>query len=87
MVEGRYLPEYWMHLSVPVNTTLGDLDQFLRDIWLECCRHLSAFTIEGTRYSISPIREYEERSMKVALGNVLGPRMEFYRRNGGFKVR
>ncbi|MBS3907145.1 MAG: hypothetical protein KGZ49_08940 [Syntrophaceae bacterium] len=78
VVEGRGLPEYWMHLSVPAKTTLEGLDGFLRDIWLECCGHLSAFTIEGTRYSISPMREYDERGMKVALGDVLGPGMKFY---------
>lgn len=61
VVEGRNLPEYWMHLSVPNNTTLKNLDDFLRNIWLECCGHLSAFTIEGTRYSISPMREYNEK--------------------------
>lgn len=78
VVEGRHLSEYWMHLSVPANTTLKDLDAFLRDIWLECCGHLSAFTIEGTIYSISPTREYDEKGMKVALDNVLDPGMKFY---------
>ncbi|MBT9144001.1 MAG: hypothetical protein DDT29_02415 [Dehalococcoidia bacterium] len=67
-----------MHLSVPVNATLEDLDGFLRDIWLECCGHLSAFTIEGTRHSISPIGEYDERGMKVALSDVLASGIKFY---------
>ncbi|GFP19001.1 hypothetical protein HKBW3S03_00505 [Candidatus Hakubella thermalkaliphila] len=78
VVEGRDLPEYWMHLCAPANATLEDLDDFLRDIWLECCGHLSAFTIEGTIYSISPMREYEERGMKIRLGDILGPGMKFY---------
>ena len=78
VVEGRDLSGYWMHLSTPANATLEDLDDFLRDIWLECCGHLSAFTIEGTRYSISPMKEYDERGMKVALGDVLGSGMKFY---------
>ncbi|HBR09770.1 TPA: hypothetical protein DD712_00735 [Candidatus Acetothermia bacterium] len=78
VVEGRDLLAYWMHLSATANTTLADLDDFLRDIWLECCGHLSAFTIEGTRYSVSPMRKYDERGMKVALGDVLGPGMNFY---------
>jgi len=78
VVEGRDLPEYWMHLSVAANVTLEDLDDFLRDIWLECCGHLSAFTIEGKRYSIHPMKEYGERSMKSALGNVVGIGMKFY---------
>jgi len=78
VVEGRDLPEYWMHLSVPANATLKDLDGFLRDIWLECCGHLSAFTIEGKRYSVDPMKEYDERSMKGALGDVVGLGMKFY---------
>lgn len=78
VVEGRYSPEYWMHLSAPAHATLEDLDHFLRNIWLECCGHLSAFTIEGTAYSRSPMGEYEEKNMYVALGKVLGVRMKFY---------
>ena len=50
VVEGRYLPQYWMHLEVPANATLGDLDDFLREIWVECCGHMSAFTIQRARY-------------------------------------
>ncbi len=49
-VEGRYLPEYWLHLEISTEVLLEDLDEFLRDIWLECCGHLSAFTINGKRY-------------------------------------
>src|SRR5260370_37893824 len=45
MVEGYRLPMYWMHLEVVAGTTLATLDQFLRDTWLECCGHLSAFEI------------------------------------------
>ncbi len=49
---GTYLPGYWLHLEVPASSKLADLDQFLRDIWLECCGHLSAFTIGDTRYEL-----------------------------------
>ena len=78
VVEGRYSPEYWMHLSAPAHATLADLDHFLRDIWLECCGHLSAFTIEGTIYSQSPMGEYDEKDMLVDLGDLLGAPMKFY---------
>lgn len=33
---------------------LKDIDIFLRDIWLECCGHLSAFEINGVSYESSP---------------------------------
>jgi hypothetical protein len=54
LVEGRYNAQYWMHLEMPSSDTLADLDDFLRAIWLECCGHLSEFTIGGTSYSSEP---------------------------------
>jgi hypothetical protein len=54
LVEGTYRPGYWMHLEVPADITLETLDNFLRDIWLECCDHLSAFTIGNISYASSP---------------------------------
>ena len=54
LVEGRYNPQYWMHLELSTSDTLADLDDFLRAIWLECCGHLSEFTIGGTSYSSEP---------------------------------
>src|SRR6266571_9139843 len=50
VVEGRYLPMYWMHLEMPADATLADLDDFLRATWLECCGHLSAFRIGKVSY-------------------------------------
>ncbi|MBC7259765.1 MAG: hypothetical protein H5T65_11005 [Chloroflexi bacterium] len=49
-VEGKYAPEYWLHLEIPASATLAALDDFLRAIWLECCDHMSAFTIKGADY-------------------------------------
>jgi hypothetical protein len=54
LVEGRYNPQYWMHLEMPASDALVDLDDFLRATWLECCGHLSEFTIGGTSYSSEP---------------------------------
>ncbi len=53
-VEGAYRPGYWMHLEVPAAATLSDLDDFLRDTWLECCGHLSEFEIGDVSYSSQP---------------------------------
>lgn len=58
LVEGRGLPMYWLHLEVPASAKLADLDQYLRDIWLECCGHLSAFRIDKMSYSISPEEDF-----------------------------
>jgi hypothetical protein len=35
---------YWMHLKALGSARLRDLDTFLRDIWLECCGHMSVFS-------------------------------------------
>lgn len=50
LVDGLYLPMYWMHLELPAFLTLRDLDNFLRRTWLECCGHLSEFKIGDVRY-------------------------------------
>jgi len=44
-VEGANNKNYWLYLDVAKDGTLEDVDGFLRDIWLECCGHLSAFTM------------------------------------------
>lgn len=52
-VEGAAL--YWMHIEIAGNQPLSTLDTFLREIWLECCGHLSDFSIAGTTYSSHPL--------------------------------
>lgn len=78
VVEGHDSPEYWIHLEAPSDARLEDLDDFLRSIWLECCGHMRAFTIEETTYASSPMREFDERGMKATLGNVLRSGMKFH---------
>ena len=50
VAEGAEFPEYWLHLDLRANTRLSSLDDFLRNIWLECCGHLSKFSIRGVEY-------------------------------------
>ncbi len=76
-VEGRYAKAYWMHLAVAAGAPLEALDGFLRNVWLECCGHMSAFTIGGERYSIHPMREFQERGMRTTLGKVLSTGAKF----------
>jgi hypothetical protein len=69
---------YWLHLAVKNNTTLHHLDAFLRAIWLECCGHLSSFSIAGVRYEEEAPDEYADMvgdcgSMQTELKNILGP--------------
>lgn len=44
-----YNPDYFLHLAVTGTTTLKELDSYLRDIWLECCGHMSQFAY-GSAY-------------------------------------
>ncbi len=37
-------PDYFLHLLIFGNSTLKNLDAFLRNIWLECCGHMSSFS-------------------------------------------
>ena len=47
MVEDTETKEYWLYLDVAVTSSLRTLDTFLRNIWLECCGHMSAFFDSG----------------------------------------
>lgn len=82
-VSDRHAPaDYWLHLEVPAEAALRTLDDCLRDLWLECCGHLSMFEIGGRRYTLdvdllggepSPFHDADERSMEVGVGVVLPP--------------
>lgn len=54
VITGKYVKNYWLIVETSENTTLKELDQFIRDIWVECCGHLSAFTIHGVQYESNP---------------------------------
>jgi len=45
-IHAKYAKDYFLYLLVAQNTTLDDLDSFLRKIWLECCGHMSAFFLK-----------------------------------------
>lgn len=46
-VVGAHDKEFWLDLEMRGSATLEKLDDYLRAIWLECCGHLSVFTIGG----------------------------------------
>jgi hypothetical protein len=41
----RYPSGYWLHLQVDERATFKTLDTFLRNLWLECCGHMSRFFV------------------------------------------
>ncbi len=84
VVEGSDLPEYWMHLGVPADAKLTDLDDFLRENWVECCGHLSSFTINNIRYDRDTggvddmwLFGRKPRSMNIRTGSVLSAGLKF----------
>jgi hypothetical protein len=70
---------YWLHLEMCGNATLKDLDFYLREIWLECCGHLSAFEIGPVRYTQildDGMGWGQEQSMNVRVHKLFRPGME-----------
>lgn len=66
-VRDAYLPDFWLHLEVNGSATLEDLDHYLRAIWLECCGHLSQFSIGGWRGGEIAMRTRAERVFRPGL--------------------
>ena len=82
---------HWMELGVRYDTTLKELDTFLRGIWLECCGHLSHFSVRDEVYSVivplpgekrrfEPEYEHEEnwKHMGRTVSAVVPPLSSFY---------
>ncbi len=76
-VEGYYNKEYWLYISVSTKATLEDIDSFLRDIWLECCGHLSSFEINGEMYESATNELYFVKTMSVKVNKVLSEGLVF----------
>jgi len=76
--EGRYAPFYWIHIEASGRCTLYDLDELLRQLWLECCGHMSAFTIEKREYVSSPDDDMGDPDMDIRLDRVLRPGLKLF---------
>ncbi len=74
-VQGRQLPHYWLHVEARADLTLAAVDQFLREVWLECCGHPSTFTIDGRLYAAPGEggSVADARPLDAPLGTVLRP--------------
>lgn len=68
-------PQFWMYVEIQEKATLADLDQFLRQKWVECCGHLSVLDIRGQEYFSSP--EGDEQSMDCAVGKIFESGLRF----------
>jgi hypothetical protein len=86
-VEAAGDPLYWLDVEIKAEARLRVLDRFLRDVWLECCGHLSAFTIGDVRYDVAPASMWDfptgafggprPRSMNVRIHEAVGSRRTF----------
>jgi len=80
-IYSNYYPEYWMFVEVDGRSKLKVIDNFLRDTWLECCGHLSSFTIRGTRYESQldpfpfPFFNENSKTMEQSTSNIFQPGM------------
>ncbi len=85
-IEAEGAPAYWLHVEGRDSASLEQLDSLLREVWLECCGHMSAFRLGGTELSKrSPLGslqrkgvafqyEYDFGSTTALRGKVLGYR-------------
>jgi len=46
-IQDAWSSDFWLHVEVSGKATLKDVDYYLREIWLECCGHLSQFSVGG----------------------------------------
>jgi hypothetical protein len=75
-IEATYIPDYWIDLEINENAKLKDLDDFLRDLWLECCGHMSQFHMNEYHYVMPYDGSYQiwefESDMNIALADAFG---------------
>ena len=58
--------EMFLHLLVKGNTTMKTIDSFLRNIWLECCGHLSDFGHNNYKVSMyQKVQDVFEPGVKI----------------------
>ena len=86
-VDAAHDPKYWVFVEARSDAAIRGLDAFLRDLWLECCGHLSAFFIDRREVpmgapagkAFGPVGarfryEYDFGSTTALVGQVVGSR-------------
>jgi len=67
---------FWVYFELSSSSKLGDIDQFLRDLWVECCGHLSVFKIGEMDYYSQKL-EHGDKTMSIKLDGLLSEGMTF----------
>jgi len=66
-VQDAWEGDYWLHLEMNGGARLEALDDYLRSIWLECCGHLSHFSVGGWRGEEIPMSTRVDQVFEVGL--------------------
>ena len=66
--------KYCIYMSIDAGLHLEHLDKFIRDIWVECCDHLSAFYIDKKEYGSNSDGQYK---MNFHLKDILSVNQKF----------
>lgn len=66
-VQDAWQGVYWLHLEMPGASTLRNLDSYLRGIWLDCCGHLSQFTLKAWQGNKIPMTRTIEQVFRPDL--------------------
>jgi hypothetical protein len=53
LIEDKYSREYWLVIKAKSTIPLKWIDKFIRDIWVECCGHLSEFSDKYSKISMT----------------------------------
>jgi len=68
-VMDAYKRRFWLTVLAGPKTTLSDLDRLIKDVWVSCCGHLSAFSIGNISFN----SDGEGEGMDVYVKDVMYP--------------
>jgi len=66
-IQDAWSGTFWLHVEMQGSATLNKLDHYLREIWLECCDHLSQFSLDDRGSDKISMRKKAELVFKPGL--------------------
>jgi len=66
-IQDAWRNEFWLDVEMRGSSTLKDLDSYLRSIWLECCGHMSQFSVGKERGKEIPKRWRADEVFKYGI--------------------
>lgn len=66
LIEGKYAPQYWLVIKAKPDIALKKIDIFIKNIWVECCGHLSSFSDKYSEISMNQrLNQVFEEGLKI----------------------